>query len=256
MSRLWRSLPSCLADLCQRWTLLTLSTNTEGWFYLHCLRVILSAIKRCLSIWLYFDEKLLFTGLHWGSSGQRICLRHGWVVVGFYQRRQSWLPKLWWKNVFSLNWSTAVWGATSGWFREWLRLYCKLDQVLYWKFFSISRKTTWMEYILLHLLRKKIQVCTSSWELFALCFHYYFSFNFPSAPEGELRFLCSVIPRWLWVPGDPERRCQRQHQQPRTQHCLDWSWWLSSGPVSSLDQSFPKKGFEKQYTYTTVIGLW
>lgn len=31
----------------------------------------------------------------------------------------------------------------------------------------------------------------------------------------------SVVPRWLRVSGDSQRRSKRQHQQPRAQHRLD-----------------------------------
>lgn len=44
----------------------------------------------------------------------------------------------------------------------------------------------------------------------------------------------SVVPRWLRVSGDSQRRSKRQHQQPRAQHRLDRPWWLSSSSVSSL----------------------
>lgn len=76
MSRSWRSRLSCLADLCQRWTSLSLSPNTEGWFdFYHFKRKVF----KCVCV--VHNENVLFTGRRWGSSGLRTCLRHGWVVV-------------------------------------------------------------------------------------------------------------------------------------------------------------------------------
>ena len=51
--------------------------------------------------------------------------------------------------------------------------------------------------------------------VFGSCFPFFF--------EAELRFclLCPTVPRRLRVPGDPERRGQRQHKQPGAQHRLD-----------------------------------
>lgn len=141
---------------------------------------------------------MLLTGLLWGSSEQRICLRHGWLS----QQMEIFL--------------TFMKGNTE----------LRLGMTLVFQILCISRRMIWMGYILLPLLRKKIQVCSCDSEL--LLFNV--KVVYPSfAAGGELRWLCPVILRWLWVPRNPERCGQRQHQQPRAEHRLDRPRWLPSG---------------------------
>lgn len=106
---------------------------------------------------------MLFTGLLWGSSGQRICLKHGWVGVRSFQSRLSWLPK-----PFFIHFHRFV--------------LSKFEVVL--NFFSIPRRMTWMESILLHLPRRKIRVWAFSLFILQL---YTFVFSYASS-------FCPVLP--------------------------------------------------------------
>lgn len=145
-------------------------------------------------------EILLFAEQRWESFVQKICLKHGWASqLGCANQPKCCSVSV----IYNLK---------------------KTQPFNYIHYFD-SRRMTWMEYTLLHLQKRKILVWTFFLhQLFTCCLQH----------PGLGSHVSSVVPRWLRVSGDSQRRSKRQHQQPRAQHRLDRPWWFSSSSVSSL----------------------